>query len=398
MPARSVRAIAVLLASLSLASCNETHAPESAQGPAPGAPALATAAFPSFMQVSGGDEHTCGVSSANRVLCWGSGQLGNGPDSSYRSPPVEVAGGHSFRQVSAGLFHTCAITSDFRAFCWGYNGAGQLGDGTTTYRATPVAVAGGQQFRGITVGDLHTCAVGHTDNKAYCWGDNTYSDGGGQLGDGTNTNRATPTPVIGNLSFRQVTAGLFHTCGVTMADQVYCWGSDRYGQIGDNPARTPNQSPAAVAGGLLFRELDAGAYHTCAVTRENRAYCWGYNVTGAIGDGTTLTRFTPRAVNTSLFFRRLTGGLGHTCGETPNNKAHCWGSNFYGELGDGTTRQRLTPVAVAGGLSFVQVGAGSIHTCARTADGAGYCWGRNLDAQLGDGTIRDRTRPVRVQS
>jgi alpha-tubulin suppressor-like RCC1 family protein len=396
MPPRSLSAVALLFASLTLVSCRDSQAPETSQTPSPDAPALATAASLSFIQVSGGTDHTCGITSANRAVCWGTGLLGNG-GATANQPPVEVAGGHSFRQVSAGGEHTCAVTTDFRAYCWGRNVSGQLGDGSTTRRETPVPVAGGRQFRAISVGREHTCAVGFSDGRAYCWGSNNF--GGGQLGDGTTTDRLTPTPVAGGFIFRQVSAGFQHTCGVTTSDRVFCWGQDQRGQIGDGPEVTPRNRPRIVRGALLFRELDAGAYHTCAVTRDNRPYCWGWNQVGQLGDGGGQSRFVPRAVAAgNLFFRRVSAGWLHTCGETPTNRAYCWGSNHGGNLGDGTTTHRPTPVAVAGGLQFVQLSTGADHTCARTADGAGYCWGENFRSQLGDGTTTRRTTPVRVQS
>ena len=97
-----------------------------------------------------------------------------------------------------------------------------------------------------------------------------------------------------------------------------------------------------------------------------------------------------------LSFDRVTAGNEQTCGETTNNRAYCWGDNTYGGLGDGTTTRRLTPVAVAGGLFFSQVSAGGRYTCGRTDSGTGYCWGYNIVGQLGDGSTVNRTTPTRI--
>jgi alpha-tubulin suppressor-like RCC1 family protein len=110
----------------------------------------------------------------------------------------------------------------------------------------------------------------------------------------------------------------------------------------------------------------------------------------------TFPRFTPRRVAGGLLFDRVSAGEFHSCGETPGNRAYCWGNNFDGQLGDRTTTERLTPVPVVGGLIFSQVSAGGHHTCGVTTANRAFCWGFNLFGQLGDGTRMDRLRPVAV--
>ncbi len=388
-------AVASLLGTVSCR--DDPTAPTSATSATPTL-AIGTAQGPAFYQVSSGDQvssgegHTCGITTDNRAFCWGSGVLGDGAAYGSHVPPVEVAGGHRFRQVSAGAHHTCAVTTDNRAFCWGKNAEGEIGDGSLTDRVTPVRVGGGRLFREVEAGSYHTCGVGYADRKAYCWGNNVA----GQVGDGTTTRRLAPTAVAGGHQFRQVTAGIYHTCGVTPSDRVLCWGSDQYGQIGDGSDITHRRSPTPISGALLFRQLDAGTYHTCGVTTGNRAHCWGAGSYGQLGDGKILNRFTPRAVAGGLSFSRVSGGGTHTCGETLGDRAYCWGNNIYGALGDGTRTQRLIPVAVAGGLPVSQLSAGEFHTCAVMSVSVAYCWGYNGDGQLGDGTTTDRAAPVPV--
>jgi alpha-tubulin suppressor-like RCC1 family protein len=284
------------------------------------------------------------------------------------------------------------VTTDYRAYCWGRNESGQLGDGTITDRLAPVLVAGGRQFRQLDAGTSHTCGVTYTDRKAYCWG----SNGSGELGDGTISNRLKPTAVAGGRQFRQVSIGWSHTCGVTTADEVFCWGLDSQGQIGDGSEITNRRSPVRVASAAHFRQVDAGFAHTCAVTTDDRAFCWGDGRSGQVGDGKALRRFTPRAVAGGLHFSRVSTGNFHTCGETTGNRAYCWGNNVYGQAGDGTTTGRLAPVAVAGGLTFSQVSAGGFASCGVTPASRGYCWGANGGGQLGDGTMTERWTPTPV--
>ena len=195
------------------------------------------------------------------------------------------------------------------------------------------------------------------------------------------------------LSFRQVSAGQFHTCGVTANDLAYCWGLNESGQLGNGTDTGPERCspsdrpcstrPVAVAGGFPFRLVTAGASHTCGITPGGLAYCWGARM---LGDGTANPSLTPVAVSGGLHFSQLSAGLGHTCGVTTDSLAYCWGSNFFGQLGDGTTNNHLSPFAVAGGLHFVGVDAGERHTCARSLNDNAYCWGGNDAGQLANGT------------
>jgi alpha-tubulin suppressor-like RCC1 family protein len=205
------------------------------------------------------------------------------------------------------------------------------------------------------------------------------------------------TAVAGALSFRQVsTGGGVHTCGVTTDDHAYCWGTNGNGALGDGTT-TDRLTPVLVAGGLTFRQVRAGFSYTCGVATDDRTYCWGYNQWGQLGDGTTTTRLEPTAVLSGRQFRRVSPGDRHTCGVTSDDRVYCWGYNRDGELGDGTTTDRLGPVAVLGGLTFRHVSAGNRHTCGLTPTSEAYCWGTNQGGQLGDSTeVGRRLKPVLV--
>ena len=180
------------------------------------------------------------------------------------------------------------ITHADVAYCWGSNGFGQLGDATTTDRLTPVAVAGGLAFREVSAGVFYTCGV-TTGHVAYCWGDNGFA----QLGDGTETRRVRPARVKGSLAFRQVSAGGDHTCGVTSDGVAFCWGLNDNGELGRGTAPLPetcsghpcSTRPRRVVGGLAFRGVISGSGHSCGVTTSDVAYCWGLNHVGQLGAG-----------------------------------------------------------------------------------------------------------------
>jgi alpha-tubulin suppressor-like RCC1 family protein len=358
----------------------------------------ATASSQRFVQISTGDNHTCGLTSRGAAYCWGSnfyGQLGDGTTNhSGVNGPQPVIGGLRFASISAGDVHTCGLTSRGAAYCWGYNSSGELGDGTTTNSDEngPQPVIGGLRFASLNVGYSHTCGL-TSRGAAYCWGYN-FS---GELGDGTTTNSDEngPQPVIGGLMFASISAGYLLTCGLTSRGAAYCWGFNPYGQLGDGTTTNSDENgPQPVIGGLRFASISADSwYHTCGLTSRGAAYCWGYNFSGQLGDGTTTNSDEngPQPVIGGLRFASIQTGGEHTCGLTSRGAAYCWGENYYGQLGDGTTNDSNEngPQPVIGGLRFARLGVDGYHACGVTSRGAAYCWGYNGEGQLGDGTTTD---------
>ncbi|HWB39932.1 MAG TPA: hypothetical protein VG500_01670 [Gemmatimonadales bacterium] len=206
------------------------------------------------------------------------------------------------------------------------------------------------------------------------------------------------TPAAGDLraaGWYQVSAGNSHTCGVTTDNRAWCWG---FALLGDGSPYSQRLAPTAVAGGHEFREVSAGVDHTCGVTTDRRAWCWGGNSTGQLGDGSTSDRSVPTLVAGGHRFRSVAAGSFHSCGVTyPDNLVYCWGDNAFGKLGEGTTTERHVPTATLLGLRFHRVSAGWDHNCGVTTDDLAYCWGRNREGQVGDGSsINRRQRPVPV--
>jgi alpha-tubulin suppressor-like RCC1 family protein len=301
-----------------------------------------------------------------------------------------------FTQISAGGFPTCGVTTNGRAYCWGGNAGIGDGEPDTHFRLTPSAVAGALSFRQVSAGDFYSCGV-TTDYRAYCWGDNSY----GQLGDGTTTERLAPVKVAGGLRFRQVQvssgAATEFTCGVSYPDnRAYCWGYNQDGGVGDG-TRVNRLTPVPVRGGHLFRQLSVGGAHACGVTTANVAFCWGDNRYGQLGDSTSVPRrLQPSRVVGLRQWRQLDAGEVHTCAVTSADKAFCWGSGHLGAIGNGKSYLSFWPRAVSGGLAFRRVTAGVAHTCGETTTNRTYCWGFNFSGELGDGTTTTRLTPVMV--
>lgn len=211
--------------------------------------------------------------------------------------------------------------------------------------------------------------------------------------------------------FAIVSAGTFHSCGVTTTGRAYCWGDDSYGELGNGTTSgssptcstvSCNPTPIIVSGGLDFFAVSNGQQHTCGLTTAGQAYCWGSNFEGALGNGaapsTTPISSTPVAVSGGITFSQLDAGTisEDTCGVTPTEELYCWGEGTDGELGNGTKQSSGTPSRVSVGLNFVAVSAGGYHTCGITNAGLAYCWGRNASGQLGTGDTTERTAPVGV--
>lgn len=300
-----------------------------------------------------------------------------------------------FTEVAPGHGISCGVTYAQLAYCWGENDGGQLGDSSTVWHIVPGPVAGGLQFRWISAATDHACAVS-LDGAAYCWGWNVD----GWLGDGVGEqeHRLVPTLVVGGLTF----AGLYAagvTCGLTAGGEAYCWGDNIWGSVGDGTT-TDRYAPVPVAGNYVFVELSAGGPNVCGLIPDGNGYCWGKNIGGSLGDGTVTNRSVPTPVTGGLAFQSISAGGAHTCGVTTSGAGYCWGWNTDGQLGDGTMNGSLSPVAVVGGLTFKAIAAGGLFSCGLTTEGVAYCWGDNLTEQLGQPRAQqgDSSVPVAVNT
>ncbi len=205
--------------------------------------------------------------------------------------------GVTFTSVTASSYYSLALGSDGKAYAWGANGSGQLGIGTNTGSSVPVAVTmpAGVTFTSVTAGNIHSLALG-SDGKTYAWGDNSL----GQLGDGTTWYRYVPVAVTmpPGVTFTSVTGGYQSSVALGSDGKAYGWGANYYGQLG-NGSTTNSSVPVAVTmpPGVTFTSVSAsiGTY-SVALGSDGKTYAWGSNGSGQLGNGTTTNSSIPVAV------------------------------------------------------------------------------------------------------
>ncbi len=329
-----------------------------------------------WTQLSSGFGHTCGLA-GGKAYCWGlndQGQLGTGSTANSDAPvavatetpsdgtdqpaipPVSaLSPGATLVQIAAGWKHTCALDNGGRAYCWGSNTHLQLGADTPSSSTLPVAVPEAQNspptttvtWIAITAGGAHNCAL-DSAGAVWCWGDNSA----GQLGAASPpTSSSTPVKATNVPKLLSIGAGEAHTCGRTGVGQVYCWGRNNSGQLGNN-STSSSAIPVPVS-------------------------------SGAIGTG--------KVVNLSV-------GGNHACALTTGSVAAvvCWGEGSAGQLGDGNTTDTSVPIAVVAtaipaGYATVSVSAGFQSSCAVDETGWVYCWGTLASTTSSTPTAIDRS-------
>jgi len=249
-------------------------------------------------------------------------------------------------------------------------------------------------FKEGAAGFYHTCAI--EGSEVWCWG----NDSSGQLGDGvilmppTVTAPLAPVPMVTDASF--IAGGGEHTCIIRSTGQLWCWGRNNSVQLGI--AGIPSSaSPIMVGLPAAAQKIAAGAVHTCAILTTGEPWCWGDNGNGQLGRGTIGGMLVPGPITGVAAATDIAVGAAHTC-FTGGGTLFCVGDNFNGQLGDGTTTDRPSPVRVPGVTNPIEIGLATQHTCAIDAVGAAYCWGSNNFGQIGNGTVGGtQLRPIPVR-
>lgn len=376
-----------LMFALGLVACGSdgVTAPKLAQRPTPET-ALAL-----------GSRFTCALTTDGKAYCWGddvSGQLG---DSTFtpKNVPTAVAGHHSFVAIAGGEQTVCALDTAGTPWCWGDDPT-QPGV-RQSFRNAPTAVSTPKAFVSLTVGRKFGCGL-DDGGTAYCWGEN----GRGQLGQSDTLGHATATRVAGNVRFTSLAAGFWSVCGLASDQAVYCWGDNAFGELATGDTVAVLGAPRKVSGTSTFKFLTSGSIHSCGITTAGQTMCWGSNFSGQLGDGSNSRHLVPTETAPGLTFvslaaERANSIFTHTCGVTTAGDVYCWGWNSKSQLGTSATVDACVngitqtfvcahaPVKVTGISGVSRIDAGLEHTCAISGTSV-FCWGDDSFGALGDGS------------
>jgi len=280
-------------------------------------------------QISAGGGHTCATYGfGGAASCWGRndhGQLGTGTTSNAKVPTG--TGLNNVAIISAGSLHTCAVKTDNSLWCWGSNRYGQLGTGDVSDRLSPTQIAAGTSFSSVSAGEHHTCAR-RTNSSIYCWGLNDR----GQSGSASGAVVLTPHQV--GVNFNQVSSGGVHSCGVTTGNVAFCWGDNRFGQFGDGNVNDGSHIPTLVPSFLDVSTIHAGGIHTCARKTDGSVWCWGDNRFGQLGIGNVTNNYSPQQLNALGAVNSVSVGKNHhSCAVKTDGSVSCWGQNDNAQLG-----------------------------------------------------------------
>ena len=348
--------------------------------------------------IAAGEDHTCAIQSDGSVRCWGegdNGRLGNGGTANKNTPTAtsSLGSGRTAIDITAGGDHTCAVLDNGSVACWGLNNYGQLGDGTTTNRQTPTQTLSlGRPAVAVEAGMHVTCAL--LDNGSVsCWGRNHA----GQLGRGyTNStndlHQRTPgltLPMPGGHPVVALDISHYMVCGVLSNGSIACWSQYGGGNTPSLKTFFDSSNPAV--------DIATGRYSGCATMENGSVTCWG---TGWLGTGGSSQSANPGVIWPNLGSGRTAVeveiGRKHRCALLDDDSVKCWGDDQYGQMGNGAGQSnKNTPnsVTFSSNLGLHSMSAGHWHTCIATKTNEIYCWGDGAYSKLGDGSSNNNQIP-----
>ena len=346
--------------------------------------------------IAAGRDHSCAITLSGLTYCWGNGGgyiLGHGSTTGSRTPILNSAT-DLIEIWSGGALVTCGRNTAGETICWGLANEAELGGGTETVRV-PTHQPQLDRFSEIVFGSSFGCGL--DGGEVYCWGQNAV----GQIGQGTSSGVVSmPTRVMPLSGIVDLTVGDAHACALSGGGQVSCWGWGNNGQLG-NGMTVEQTRPVDIVGPMDFTHIEATDDTTCGVRSGGAVFCWGANFNGQYGDGTEVGYAVP-APNPSMIAspNALSGTTSpFMCATSgPTNQVHCWGYNFSGETGtNDPAGEVLVPGVVAGMDDVIDLELGGTHACALRSDGSAWCWGNDSWGQLGDDPAQMNMRsPSRV--
>jgi len=338
------------------------------------------------------------INTSGRAWAWGSNiyfTIGDN-SSTNRCTPVSVLGAtKTFCHIDAGSNHSVAIDKNGKAWAWGTNNTGQLGTFSTTNFLTPRSVYGNKTFCQIAAGGNNTVAIDY-NGQAWSWGQGNV----GQLGNGNISNFCYPVSVAGSVkTFCKISVGFQNSVAIDKNGQVWGWGVNGNGQLGDNSTLS-KRTPVSILGATkTFCKIDSGTFNTVAIDKNGRAWSWGWNSKGQLGDNSLTQRCTPVSVaGVTKTFCHISAGNEYSIAIDKNGKAWGWGDNIDGQLGDNTKTSRLTPVSVYGNKTFCKIASGGRTSIAIDNYGYIWTWGKNSKGELGNSYQSAPKTPKKIEN
>lgn len=348
--------------------------------------------------------NACGVTLTGALYCWGdvgsilaaTSVVEGCPNGTCSSIPMAVRTPGSVDEIDVGGAHACLISAG-DVYCWGLNeSVGATGTETPINSEVPVPsrVTLPGSARSVHAAFARSCALLQS-GQLYCWGANFF----GGLGDGTTTDRPRPVLAGSGIRFRAVTLGQNHGCGLREDSTAVCWGRNDLRELGVEQvscsAGNCSTVPVAVSGGRRFAAIAAGERHTCGLEAAGAAWCWGSNVNRELASvpaaGTPPWSAQPVRIEGAPAFTAIRAGGARTCGRSAAGEWWCWGSGAIGLEDDDF--QYVTPTRL--GADVVELDLG-VNGCGLEADGTAMCWGGNGYGQLGNGSVQQSSTPVRI--
>lgn len=321
---------------------------------------------------------------------WGlnsGGQLGDNTIASKSSPIQTTAGGTNWKQVGIGSGHAAAIKMDNTLWLWGENNYGQLGDNTLVPKSSPIqTIAGGTNWKQVVCGQRFAGAI-KTNGQLWMWGMNSS----GQLGNNAATNLSSPVQTVsGGIGWKQLAVGQTYSAAIKTDGTLWLWGANASGQLGRNNTTAVSSPVQTVAGGTNWKQVSTKYTTTAAIKTDGTLWVWGANTLGVLGNGVDVTnRSSPiQTIASGTNWKQVSVGGDHMGAIKTDGTLWLWGRGTSGQLGNGVDSNHYSsPIqTIAGGTNWKQISIGGTnvgHSAAIKTDGTLWAWGSSLNGQLG---------------